>query len=161
MYRYYNLNYTIEHYKKEGIYMKKEMPIIGIGIILMTIALSGCQEEAVTTERTFEGIFFESNILELTNASLDLTKGKDGAIVRAEAIFYFRNKLDKGIANLKFSIEFCDKNNNVLHSRPYQYNTIFPAGYSESSASRVPYIGDNVGYTDHVNIITTNYNIVE
>ena len=138
--------------------MKKYLLILGVVVIALVLALSGCQEQATTVENTFENIFFESDILEITNASYDASINK-GIIQKVDVTVNFRNKLDKPINNLRLSIDFCDENDNVIHSHPYTYGTPFPAGYSEASPNRFSYDEDNVVLVDHVNIRITNYEI--
>ena len=138
--------------------MKKYLLILGIVVIVLVLTLSGCQKEATTVENPFENIFFESDILEITNASYDASM-KNGITQKVDVTVNFRNKLDKPINNLRLSIDFCDENDNVVHSYPYTYGTPFPAGYSEASANRFSYSEENVIYVDHVNIRITNYEI--
>ena len=139
--------------------MKKVIFVFTVSIILIAILFTGCQEEeGITIENPMEGVFFESDILEIYNGSFVIDRNKNGIVTSAEVIFYFRNLLDRNINNLKISVDFCDKNDNVLKSFPYTF-FVFPAGYMERSANAFFYDGDNVIHVDHVNIHVIEYEI--
>lgn len=141
--------------------MEKKLVILGICIFLLTVAFSGCQEKQANAGANFENINFESTILKIVNASLELKKDKTGIVKQAELIVYFKNMLDKPINNLKLAIDFCDKNNNILYSHPYTYNTPFPAGYTEGSPNTFDYSESSAAFVDHVNIRITEYNLTK
>ena len=138
--------------------MKKNLLAIGIGIILMTIVLSGCQEEGTTVKKTFENIYFDSEILELVEGSLNFTDD-NGIITKADLMLRFKNILNETIS-VTFNVEFCDKNDNVLYSKPYSINS-FPAGWAERSPNRFSYYGNDVADVDHVNVLIVEYEIQE
>ncbi len=137
--------------------MEKKIVFLGVGIILVTIAFSGCQEEATSVEKTIENISFDSDILELVNGSLDITKDKE-IITRVEVTLYFKNLLDEDI-NVEYVVEFCDKNDNVLYDKPYKINNL-PAEYTEMSPNIFLYHGENVADFDHVNIRVLSYEVI-
>ncbi len=138
--------------------MEKKLVFLGVGIILVTIAFSGCQEEATSIEKTIENISFDSDILELVNGSLGITKDKE-IITRVEVTLYFKNLLDEDI-NVEYVVEFCDKNDNVLYDKPYEIKN-FPAEYTEMSPDIFLYHGENVADFDHVNIRVLSYEVIE
>jgi len=138
--------------------MEKKLVFLGIGIILVTIAFSGCQEEATSVEKIFEDISFDSNILELVNGSLDITKDKE-IITRVEITLYFKNLLDEDI-NVEYVVEFCDKNDNVLYDKSYEIKNL-PAEYTEMSPDIFLYHEENVADFDHVNIRVISYEVIE
>ena len=138
--------------------MEKKLVFLGVGIILVTIAFSGCQEEATSVEKTFENISFDSDILELVNGSLDITKDKE-IITRVEFTLYFKNLLDEDI-NIEYVVEFCDKNDNVLYDKLYEIKN-FPAEYTEMSPDIFLYYGENVADFDHVDIRVLSYEVIE
>ncbi len=138
--------------------MEKKIVFLGVGIILVTIAFSGCQEEATSVEKTIENISFDSDILELVNGSLDITKDKE-IITRVEVTLYFKNLLDK-LINVSYVVEFCDKNDNVLYDKPYGINNL-PAEYTEMSPDIFSYRGENMADFDHVNIRVLSYEVIE
>ena len=138
--------------------MEKKLVFLGVGIILVTIAFSGCQEEATSIEKTFEDISFDSDILELVNGSLDITKDKE-IITRVEVTLYFKNLLDEDI-NVEYVVEFCDKNDNVLYDKPYGIKNL-PAEYTEISPDIFLYHGENVADFDHVNVRVLSYEVIE
>jgi len=138
--------------------MEKKLVFLGVGIILVTIAFSGCQEEATSIEKTFEDISFDSDILELVNGSLDITEDKE-IITRVEVTLYFKNPLDEDI-NVEYVVEFCDKNDNVLYNKSYEIKN-FPAEYTEISPDIFLYHGENVADFDHVNVRVLSYEAIE
>jgi hypothetical protein len=123
------------------------------------LMISGCQESGTNTTTVFDKILFESDILEIANASFTLTKGQGGIVKKAEVVVYFRNRLTQPIYNLTLAIDFCDENENVLYSHPYEYMSAFPPGYTEASPNRFSYTRSNVYLVDHINIRITNYNL--
>jgi len=138
--------------------MEKKLVFFGVGVILATIAFSGCQEEATSVEKTFEDISFDSDILELVNGSLDITKDKE-IITRVEVTLYFKNLLDEDI-NVEYVVEFCDKNDNVLYDEPYGIKYL-PAEYTEMSPDIFLYHEENVADFDHVNVRVISYEVIE
>ena len=138
--------------------MKKDLLVLGIVIILVTIFFSGCQEEATSVEKTFENIYFYSDILELVNGSVDVTEDRE-IITKVETTLYFKNLLDETI-NVTYIVEFCNKNDNVLYNKTYKIK-YFPAGYTEILPDVFSYHGENVADFDHVNIRDLNYKIIE
>ncbi len=138
--------------------MKKKLIIFGVSIILITIAFSGCQEEASTPKEFFENISFDSDILELVNGSLDIIED-NGITTRVEITLYFKNILDEDI-NVEYMVEFRDKYDNALYNKSYEIKNL-PAGYVEMSPDIFSYHGGNVADFDHVNISVPNYEIIE
>jgi len=138
--------------------MEKKLVLFGVSIVLLTITFSGCQEEATLVEKNFEGIYFNSDILELVNGSLDITKDKE-IITRIEVTLYFKNLLNEDI-NLEYAVEFCDKNDNVLYYKSYEIKN-FPAKYTEASPDTFLYNGKNVADFDHVNVHVLSHKVIE
>jgi len=138
--------------------MEKKLIIFGLSIILITIAFSGCQEEASTSKESFENISFDSDILELVNGSLDITED-NGITTRVEITLYFKNILDEDI-NVEYVVEFRDKYDDTLYNQSYEIKNL-PAGYEEMSPDIFSYHGGNVADFDHVNISVLNYEIIE
>jgi len=138
--------------------MKKKLVFLGVGIILVTIAFSGCQEEATLVDKTFENISFDSEILELVNGSLDITENKE-ITTRVDVTLYFKNLLDEDIS-VKYLVEFCDKNDNVLYNKSYEIKN-FPAEYTEVSPDSFLYTGQNVADFDHVNVRVLSHEVIE
>jgi len=153
------VQYSKHRKLRGGLYfMEKKLVFFGVSIILLTIAFSGCQEEATSVKKTFENISFDSDILELVNGSLDISQDKE-IITRVEVTLYFKNLLNEDI-NLEYVVEFCDKNDNVLFEKPYEIKN-FPAGYTEISPDIFSYHGENVAEFDHVNVRVLNYEVIE
>lgn len=139
--------------------MNKIFVVLGISIVFCMLSLSGCQEKGTNAGTSNDKIFFTSDILEITNGSLTLVKAQGGVINKADLVVYFRNKLTQPIYNLTLAMDFCDINNNVLQSFPYEYVTEFPAGYREASPNRFSYTGSDAHAVDHVNIRITHYKV--
>ena len=137
--------------------MKKNTFIFGIGVVLLIIVnLTGCDEKGVEVEEE-NLIFFDSDIVELVESSLDFTKS-GGKIVQADVSVRFRNLLDKTI-NWTYAVKFCDKDDNVH----YQDSLIFgnmPPRYIEQSPNIFSYTGDKANYIDHVNVHILDYEII-
>ena len=70
--------------------MNKYLWSISIIILLTVSVLSGCNTQEATEIDKFEGIRFESTIVELVNASLDLLKEKN-VIRKADVKYLFHN----------------------------------------------------------------------
>jgi len=138
--------------------MEKKLVFFGVSIVLLTITFSGCQEEATLVENNFEDISFNSDILELVNGSLDITKDKE-IITRIEVTLYFKNLLNEDI-NVEYAVEFCDKNDNVIYYKPYEIKN-FPAKYTEASPDIFLFNGENVADFDHVNVRVLSHEVIE
>ena len=145
--------------------MEKKIVVTGVCIFFLTVAFSGCQEKQAAVGQIPENILFESNFLKIANASFTLEKDKTGKIKQAELIVYFKNILDKPINNLTLAIDFCDKDNAILVTRPLHYSSsapdwiAFPAGYTESTPNRFVYSETNTAFVNHVNIRIIAYSV--
>jgi len=61
-------------------------------------------ESEEPVDKTFENIFFYTDILELVNGSLDITEDKE-IITRVEVTLYFKNLLDE-VIHVEYVVEF-------------------------------------------------------
>ena len=138
--------------------MKVHLTYIGIFLILASLILAGCQEEGTTTDKKFENVFFESNVLKLVNGTFELRSDKTGIVTQAYVELRFKNILDKDI-NVTYAVDFCDKNDNIIYSKNYSIN-YFPAGYTEQLSDPFSYSGEDVMYVDHINIRLLEYKII-
>ena len=137
--------------------MKKYPLLIGTILFLILSVLNGCLgPEGTTVENPFKGITFESSVVELINASLDVIK-ENNVIRKVEVRYLFRNIAGRSV-EVSVMVEFYDKNNNLLITRGPKHIEI-PKGYAEtlpySPANIITYSGDKVSEVDHVRIIAT------
>jgi len=136
--------------------MKKYLWIIGTTLFLIVCILNGClgPEGGITVENPFEGITFDSSVVELVNASLGFIKEKN-VVQKAEVKYLFHNVADRYI-EVKVIVEFYDKNDNLLITEGPKHISL-PKGYREttpySPANIISYSGDKVSEVDHVRII--------
>lgn len=134
--------------------MKKSLLIYGFGILLITIFLSGCQDQTPVDTNNLENIEFESDIVEL--AYSNFTKNiQDDKVVSVSVEYLFKNIADRDIS-INITAEFYDEDNNSLHTGGP--NTIsLPAGWTEQgispTANRITYDGKDASEVDHVRII--------
>jgi hypothetical protein len=139
----------------EGKYcMKRYIWIIFCITFLITIGLSGCQENSSNNSNSFEGITLESDIVELAHASKEFIKD-DNEIIRVEVQYLFKNIAGKDIRFNVFA-EFYDKNNNLLNTSS-QKEFIIPDGYTETTvlpANIISYDGEDCKQVDHIIIKT-------
>ena len=134
--------------------MKKGPWLIGAILFLMGGVLSGCVfPEGVTVKNNFEGITFESSIVELVNASLDFHEDKN-VITKVDVKYLFHNIAGKNV-EVTVIVEFYDKNDNLLVTRGPKYINL-PKDYVEtvySPANIISYSGEKVSEVDHARII--------
>ncbi len=115
-------------------------------------------ESEEPVDKTFENIFFYTDILELVNGSLDITEDKE-IITRVEVTLYFKNLLDE-VIHVEYVVEFCDKNDNVLYDKSYEIKNL-PAEYTEMSPDIFLYHEENVADFNHVNVRFLSYEVIE
>lgn len=134
--------------------MKKGPWIIGAILFLMGGVLSGCVfQGGVTVKNNFEGITFESSVVELVNASLDFREDRN-VITKVDVKYLFRNIAGRAV-EVSVIVEFYDKNDNLLVTRGPKYINL-PKDYVEtvySPANIISYSGEKVSEVDHVRII--------
>jgi hypothetical protein len=134
--------------------MKKELLLIVSVLLLIICSISGCfGPEGTKVENPFEGITFESKIVELVNASLVLHKDRN-VITKANVKYLFHNIAGKTV-DVKVIVEFYDINNYLLATRGPKYISI-PKDYTEtvySPANVISYKGEKVSEVNHVRII--------
>jgi hypothetical protein len=134
--------------------MKKGPWIIGTILFLMGSVLGGCVfQGGVTVKNNFEGITFESSVVELVNASLDFHEDKN-VITKVDVKYLFRNIAGRAV-EVSVMVEFYDKNDSLLVTRGPKYINL-PKDYVEtvySPANIISYSGEKVSEVDHVRII--------
>ena len=132
---------------------KKGLLIINL-IIFFIILLSGCQEQKATTSgKKFENIILESDVVELVDASLIFNE-EDNVKLRVDVEYLFRNIAGREIT-ITITVEFYDKNNNLLSTEGPKYITLLK-DYTETSvlgANIISYSEENASEVDHVKIV--------
>lgn len=137
--------------------MEKSLFTMGFVICIALVALSGCQEQGVNTDENFEGINLESSVVELAYATLefhtiyDLEYEKD-IIEKVDVKYLFHNIANRDV-NITVTVNFYDKDNNLLESAAQQKTSNLFKDYTESMANIVSYSGERVTEVDHVKII--------
>ena len=138
----------------DGAHMKKNLLLICTGVILITILLSGCQEESNNTEQETKTVFLDSNLVQLIHGNL--TFNLDNGIVKSASVEYlFKNLLDRQL-ELNVSAEFYDKNDNLLETVGTK-DIVLPAFYEEQGISPltniITYDGLNASDVEYVKLI--------
>lgn len=137
--------------------MKKDLLILGFVISTVLVAFSGCQEQGVTTDENFEGIYLESNVVELAYATLefhtiyDFEYEKD-IIEKVDVKYLFHNIAGRDI-NINVTVNFYDTDNNLLELLVGQKTSNLFKDYTESMVNIISYSGERVTEVDHVKII--------
>jgi hypothetical protein len=83
----------------------------------------------------------------------------ENIIVRVEVNYLFRNLLNEQV-ELEITVEFYDKNDNLLHTGGPKYIDLPPL-YSEVNilpANSIDYFGENVELVDHIVIVVERIN---
>jgi len=145
---------------QDGKDLKKKL-IVGCSIILLIIlVVSGCTstQQKATKSKIAKEINFQSDVLQLVNSSVQIQEDK-GIIYNVIVTLYFKNLLNNRI-NVNYVVDFCDKNDNILYSKPYRINNI-PENYVFYTPDIFSYNGDNVIDFDHVNVHITNFEIIK
>ncbi len=137
--------------------MKKSLFMIGFVICIALVAFSGCQEQGVTTDENFEGIYLESSVVELAYATLELHtiydfEYEEDIIEKVDVKYLFHNIANRDV-DITVTVNFYDKDNNLLESATQQKTSNLFKDYTESMANIVSYSGERVTEADHVKII--------
>ena len=137
--------------------MKKDLLILGFVISTVLVAFSGCQEQGVTTDENFEGIYLESNVVELAYATLEFHttydfEHEEDIIEKVDVKYLFHNIAGRDI-NINVTVKFYDKDNNLLELIVGQKTSNLFKDYTESMVNIISYSGEQVTEVDHVKII--------
>jgi hypothetical protein len=133
---------------------KKRYTLLSLCIILIFLCI-GCTEKQ-EDELTFDNITLESNVVELINASMNYKYDKTETITRVEVIYLFKNIADYIIEKLNITVQFFDKNNNLIATAGPKYIRNLPVNYVETSimeANKIIYEGPKSNLIDHCKII--------
>jgi hypothetical protein len=139
--------------------MKKQLTLIICLILIITTFLNGCQETESIKTNDEKKIFFESNIVELKKSDIIFHKDED-KIVSVEVNYLFKNLLNEQV-ELEITVEFYDKNDNLLYTGGPKYIDLIPL-WSEVNilpANSIDYKdGEYVEFVDHVVIVAERIN---
>ena len=91
--------------------MKKELLTILVLVILLSVIFCGCQSTQVEN-KNYDDIF-ESDIVTLTNYSMELDENKFGVIAKAVVNGRIENTLDR-MVNIVITAKFFDSNDDFL-----------------------------------------------
>ena len=138
--------------------MKKDLFILGFVIItlLVAVAFSGCQEQGVTTDENFEGIYLESNVVELAYGTLEFHTTYDfeyekDIVEKVDVKYLFHNIAGRDI-DINVTVNLYDKDNNLLESLVGQKTSNLFKDYTEGMVNVISYSGERVTEIDHVKI---------
>ena len=126
-------------------------------VIFTFVSLTGCEEQAVTTE-TPENIIFESDVVELDAANLEFIKDDEEFDARLVELNYrLYNPLNRTVS-VDVDVFFYDEFDRELYSKlDYNINLlpkypdpeIYPGG---AGFDTVEFGGSNAKFVDHVKI---------
>lgn len=134
--------------------------LIGFTIILLIVGLSGCEEQGVTTEKEFENVYLDSDIVEFAYANLSFVEKREinddlepvMVVKQADVKYLFENIAGRDIV-VNVTVEFYDQNDTLVHSaKPVPSKNSLPEGYRESDFNTASYNGKNVGKISYVRI---------
>ncbi|MBS3749200.1 MAG: hypothetical protein KGY67_05820 [Candidatus Thermoplasmatota archaeon] len=132
--------------------MDVQKVLLGIFAIFLLVSLSGCEEQATTTEKTFENIDFESDIVELDAANLEFVKDDEefGGVRSVELKYRLHNPLKKSVT-VVVDVRFYDESGREVFSEE-DYTINLPSEFTENSLNTVTYGGSMVRVVDKVRI---------
>ena len=137
--------------------MKKQVICISVLVVLMSIALSGCQEtKSTTTKLSSQNVYLQSTLVQFANVSLEKTKNKSGDINAVKVSWLFKNIAGRTI-NITIDVRFYDVKNTLLYNETRWFNN-FLKGWTEHSvtpANTVTISGAKAALVDHVVIGVT------
>ena len=138
--------------------MDAQKVLLGIFALFVLVSLSGCEEQATTTEKTFENIDFDSDIVKLESANLEFVKDDEEFGVRSVELNYILHNPLKRLVTVVVDVLFFDENGRELYSEE-GYKINLPSEYTENSYNSITYDGSMVRVIDNVKI--TAYEQVE
>ena len=131
--------------------MVKKGCILSVFLLFSLIFLGGCQEQKSTNvNASFDNIELISDLVKLAYGNLSIVKDRT-VVTRAEVEYLLKNIAGRDV-RLKVTVEFYDKENNLLFKSPYKEIDL-PVGYEEKLVNTATYDGDFVSEVDHVKIV--------
>ncbi len=139
--------------------MRKINWILIISIMLSIGFLSGCQEQATTTDDNISNkIQLESEVVRLVHAKL-IPKTDNSKLISMGVEYLFKNIAGRTV-NIEVTAEFYDQENKLLYtSEPRQIENL-PKDYVEQNIAPtniISYSGEEINTVDHVKIIAEEY----
>jgi len=150
---------------RRGKLLRKSTVIISLIIMLISILLTGCFEEqkAVTTDDRYKKIILESDIVELSESSMDIITDQEydldcecyvDYIRQVDVNYLFTNIAGRDIS-VRVTIEFYDKDDNIIGVGGVKTINLLK-GYTERAytpANTISYSGKNVEDVYYVKIV--------
>lgn len=131
--------------------MIKKGCVISTLILFSLVSLSGCQEQTSTdVNANFENIELESDLVKLVYGNFSIIKDRN-VVTRVEVEYLLKNIAGREV-RLKVTVEFYDKENNLLFRSPYKEINLLK-DYEEKLVNTAIYDGVFVSEVDHAKII--------
>lgn len=126
--------------------------LLGMSVILLFLFLSGCSDQSgTTTEKTFDNIEFDSDVVRLDAANLKFIKDEEEFAARSVELKYkLHNPLNRFVT-VTVDVVFFDEAGREIYSEK-NYTINLPGGYTESSLNTVSYSGSLVNAIHIANI---------
>lgn len=137
--------------------MEKKLLIGVIGILFVSMVLSGCQDtSSIKTQERPQNVFLDSTIVEFVNVTFEQNTNKSGGIESVTVGWLFHNIAGK-LISANIDVKFYDKNNLFLYNETRKILNM-PQGYIEQTflpSNKVTYGGAGSKFVDHVVISVT------
>ena len=130
--------------------MRKDLLAILIATMMVLVIFCGCQGTQV--EKNDYDDIFESDIVILTNYSMELDENKFGVIAEAVVSGRIENTLDR-IVNVTITAKFFDNDDDFLGEKTYTILGLRGAGKTGSSTTfTIIYDEENVDQIDNLKL---------
>jgi len=130
--------------------VRKDLLAILITAILVSMIFCGCQGTQV--EKNDYDDIFESDIVTLTNYSMELDENKFGVIAKAVVNGRIENTLDR-MVNIVITAKFFDSNDDFLGEKTLTMLGLRSKGKTGSSTTfTITYEEENVAQIDHLKL---------
>jgi len=137
--------------------------IFGIMLIILFVAFSGCEEQGVTTQQSFDHVQLNSDVVDLAYANVTFFEEKEFndemepimLTKEVEVKYLFHNKLDRTI-NVSVTIEFYSDQDELIYRVGPRIIHGLLKDYTEKQFTDVNIarcIGDNANNVSYVKII--------
>lgn len=133
--------------------MNKKNFCTGFFLVVLLSLLSGCLQESVKVKNDFEGILFDSDIVELVYAK-KIERIDNNKILGIDVKFLFKNPNDRFI-NLNVYVEFLDEEDHLI-TREGPHTIGIRPNYEEKlteGANTISYNGKHASLVHHIKII--------
>ena len=130
--------------------MIKKGCMLSIIIIFLTIFLTGCQEQTAV-DTSSNKVKVDSDLVQLVQGKLNKIKDGD-KVIRVEVEYRFKNIAGR-IINIDTTVEFYDKNDELVATVDGIEITPMPANYEEIGTNIASYDGENVAEIAYAKLI--------